>query len=81
MFLFYFVSLENMPSREIFFLNGEFGFVGFAMCSVAYVVIIDVSDVVSSKNIADENTIFASNCVNSECGVNGLNRMIRKKHT
>jgi hypothetical protein len=39
---------------------------GLAICAVTYVVTIEVSDVVSNRNIADENTISASNCVNSE---------------
>lgn len=39
---------------------------GLAICAVTYVVTIDVSDVVSNKNIADENTMSASNWVNSE---------------
>ena len=51
------------------------------MCAIAYVVKMDVNDVVSSRNMADENTISASNCVNSVCDMKGLNRTIRKKHT
>ena len=39
---------------------------GLAMCAVTYVVTMDVSDVVSNKNIAEENTMSASNWVNSE---------------
>ena len=51
------------------------------MCDIAYVVRMDVNDVVSRRNIADENTISASNCVNSACDMKGLNLTIRKKHT
>jgi hypothetical protein len=39
---------------------------GFAICAVTYVVTIAVNDVVSNKNIADENTMSASNWVKSE---------------
>jgi len=44
---------------------------------------IDVNDVVSSKKMADENTTSASKSLNSAPfdRVNGLNRMIKKKHT
>lgn len=34
---------------------------GLAIWAVTYVVTMDVSDVVSNKNIADENTMSASN--------------------
>jgi hypothetical protein len=58
-------------------------FSGFFISRNTYVYTIDVNDVVSSKKMADENTMSASKSLNSAPfdRVNGLNRMIKKKHT